>query len=127
MNEDKKYILVVEDNIAAQKAAEFLFKKQGCVLDFVADGKKAVEMVKQTKYHGVYMDIGLLPEMDGVEACKAIRDYEKTNNLDQVPIIAVTANYSEPEIKKYMEAGMQEVFAKPLNQESTIRFLSLCR
>jgi CheY-like chemotaxis protein len=123
---DGKHILVVEDNLAAQKVNQFLFKKQGCTVDCVADGKEAVEMAKKNKYHGICMDIGL-PTMDGVEACKAIREYETKNNLEQVPIIAVTANYSDPEIKRYLDAGMQEVLDKPLNQEKAIQFLSLCK
>lgn len=122
----KKHVLLVEDNLTAIKVAQVLFNMQGCDVDCAKDGKEAVEMAIKNHYDGICMDIGL-PIKNGIEACKEIREYEAKNHLDPVPIIAVTANHTEQEIKEYLSAGMQEVLGKPLTKDKTIKFLSLCK
>ncbi len=72
MGNDKKTILVVEDNPVAAKATTFILERLGCNVDHADDGDKAVKMVKESHYDGVCMDIGLTT-MSGTEACIAIR------------------------------------------------------
>lgn len=122
---DKKNILLVEDNIIAAKIARVLLEKLGCEIDWVDDGDKAINMALTNHYDGICMDIGLV-NVSGVEACKAIRAYESQNQLKHVPIIALTANNSPEEVTEYLKAGMQEVISKPLTKEKAEHFLSLC-
>jgi len=62
-----------------------------------------------------------MPEMDGIEACKKIRELEKkSGGIKKIPIIAMTANTSEDERKKYAEAGMDDYVSKPFKQKELI-------
>lgn len=123
---NKKHILLVEDNLTAVKAARMIFEKYGHEVDHASDGEQAIEMVQTNRYDGIYMDIGL-PTISGIEVCRAIRDFESKNNLQTVPIIAVTGNSSPEESKEYKDAGMQEVIVKPLTFENAKLFLSFCK
>lgn len=126
MSNDKKHILVVEDNLAAAKAAQFIFELLGCTVEHVDDGDKAIELVKNNHYDGICMDIGL-PTISGIEACIAIREHEIKNHLSPIPIVAVTGNCSPEEIKEYKLAGMQEVIGKPLTKEKAEYMLSFSK
>lgn len=122
---NKKHILLVEDNMIAIKIAKILLEQLGCEIDCAEDGDEAVDLALSNHYDGICMDIGLIT-VSGVEACKTIRAYESQNHLKNVPIIALTANHSPKEIAEYLEVGMQEVLSKPLTKEKAKRFLSLC-
>ena len=69
-------VLVVEDNLLAKKVAEQLLVAEGCSVDVVDTGQKAIEKFKQNHYELVLMDIGL-PDMSGNEVTQQMRDYEK--------------------------------------------------
>jgi CheY-like chemotaxis protein len=121
---EKKYILLVEDNVVAIKIAEKMLKLLGCEVDCAVDGDEAIELAIANHYDGICMDIGL-PKVSGDMASKAIRGYE-AEHLKPVPIIALTGNNAPDEIAKYLEAGMQKVFSKPFTIEKAKEFLSLC-
>lgn len=126
MSEDKKRILVVEDNMIAAKTAQFILEKLGCTVECTDDGDKAVELMKAHHYDGICMDIGL-PTLSGAQACIAIREHEAKNHLAPVPIVAVTGNNSLEEAEQYIKAGMQDVISKPLTKEKAEFFLSFCK
>ncbi|MBA2656936.1 MAG: response regulator [Tatlockia sp.] len=125
MGNDKKTILVVEDNPLAAKANAMILEMLGCQVELTDDGDKAVQMIKENHYDGICMDIGLIT-LSGTEACLAIREHEVKNHLRQVPIVAVTGNNSEEEAKTDMEVGMQAVIEKPLTKKKAEYFLSFC-
>ena len=122
---DKKHVLLVEDNLVAMKVAQMMLSMAGCEVDLAKDGPEAVTMATKNHYDGICMDIGL-PTLSGVEACKAIRQYEIEHHVAPTPIIAVTGNNSPEEAREYLQAGMQSVIEKPLTKEKTLRFLSYC-
>ncbi len=116
----KLNILLVEDNKINQKVAMLNLNNLGYQVDIANNGKEAVEKFQNGGYDLIFMDVQM-PEMDGVEACKKIRELE--NNSDstkKIPIIAMTANTSEDERKKYMEAGMDDYISKPFKQKELI-------
>ncbi|MFT4059338.1 MAG: response regulator [Legionella sp.] len=125
MSTAKKSILVVEDNMIAAKTAQFIFEMLGCQVELTDDGDKAINLVKKNQYNAICMDIGL-PTISGAQACSIIRKYEAENQLNAVPIIAVTGNCNPDEIKEYLAVGMQEVIAKPLTKEKAEHLLSFC-
>ncbi len=113
-------ILLVEDNKINQKVAMLNLKNLGYQVDIANNGKEAVEKFKNGDYDLIFMDVQM-PEMDGVEACKKIRELENnTDSTKKIPIIAMTANTSEDERKKYMEAGMDDYISKPFKQKELI-------
>jgi signal transduction histidine kinase len=112
----KLKILLAEDNKINQKVAMINLNNMGHEVDIANNGKEAVEKFRQGDYDLIFMDVHM-PEMDGVEACQKIREIENKNgSIKKIPIIAMTANTSDEERKKYLEAGMDDYIGKPFKQ-----------
>jgi len=110
-------ILLAEDNIVNQKLAMKLLDKFGFSADIVTNGKEAVKALETEPYDIVLMDIQM-PEMDGVEATKVIRDPSSHVKRHDVSIIAMTANAMKGDKEKYLAAGMDSYISKPIHPET---------
>ncbi len=107
-------ILLAEDNVINQKLAVRVLEKMGFKVDTVANGKEAVETLKETPYDIVFMDVQM-PEMDGHEATRAILNEPE---IKQKPIIiAMTAAALNEDREKCLEAGMHDYMSKPIHIE----------
>ncbi|VAW28480.1 Two-component system sensor histidine kinase [hydrothermal vent metagenome] len=116
----KLHILLAEDNKINQKVAMLNLKNLGHQVDIANNGKEAVEKFKNNYYDFIFMDVQM-PEIDGIEACKMIRELENNSHgTKKIPIIAMTANTSEDERKKYMEVGMDDYISKPFKRKELI-------
>ncbi len=116
----KLKILLAEDNKINQKVAVLNLNNLGHTVEIANNGKEAVKKYANGDYDMIFMDVQM-PEMDGVEASKKIRNLEKqSGSTKKIPIIAMTANTSEDERKKYMEAGMDGYVSKPFKQKELI-------
>ena len=106
-------ILIVDDNEMNRKVAVGLLQPLKMKIDTADSGKTAIKMVQETKYDIVFMD-HMMPVMDGVEATKKIRELpgEFYKNL---PIIALTANAVSGAKESFIEAGMNDFVAKPID------------
>lgn len=107
-------ILVAEDNIVNQKIALRILKKFGYHADLVTNGMETLESLKRLDYDLVLMDCQM-PEMDGYEATRAIRDNSSSVRNPGIPIIAMTANAMKGDREKCLEVGMDDYIAKPIN------------
>ncbi|MCP4409984.1 MAG: response regulator [Gammaproteobacteria bacterium] len=129
--EDRKHgirILLAEDDITNQKIALLMLKKFGYWADAVANGKEAVNALKSVPYDLVLMDVQM-PEMDGLEATKAIRKLavndSTTQRLNQLPIIALTANAMKDDRERCIEAGMDDYITKPTDPQELLNKVQL--
>jgi len=104
-------VLIVEDNVVNQKVAVGILKKLACRADVVASGKEALERIAALPYDLVFMDCEM-PEMDGYEATRRIRQEE--GNGRHLPIIAMTAHALAGDREKCLEAGMDDYVTKPI-------------
>jgi len=114
---NKKYnyhILLVEDNKANQMFMKVILKKLGITFDIANDGVEAVELFTKNAYDIVLMDENM-PNMNGIEATKKIREYERANNLSHTTIVALTANALEGDKDRFILAGMDYYLSKPLD------------
>jgi CheY-like chemotaxis protein len=120
-------ILVAEDNPVNQKLVTVMLKKAGYSCHVSANGQEAVEMYTASPrdYDIILMDIQM-PEMDGITASKAIREWETAHGIGStdsegrtrpIPIIAVTANAMQKDRERCMEAGMSDYLSKPIKRE----------
>ena len=110
-------VLLVEDNAVNQKLAAKILERMGCRVDLAANGKEAVSMVGNLPYNIIFMDCQM-PEMDGYEATRKIRNIEAANKVSaekRVPIIAITANAMRGDREKCLEEGMDDYIAKPVD------------
>lgn len=110
----KSLILLVEDNIINQKVAAGMLNNLGYRTDIASDGCEAINVLEQKCYDLVFMDCQM-PEMDGYEATRIIRD-KSSNVVDHnVPIIAMTANVMKGDKEKCLTAGMNGYITKPIS------------
>jgi len=119
---DKKSIkiLLVEDNIINQKVALRMIEKLGYNAAVAANGIEAIEAVRSTNYDILLMDI-LMPEMDGLEATKLIKEEFATKQSPR--IIAMTANTVQSDEQMCLDAGMDDYISKPIRIEELSRKL----
>ena len=115
-------VLLVEDVDINREIVIALLEPTKLVIDCAENGMVAVKMVQEAQrpYDAIFMDLQM-PEMDGYEATRSIRELEKAPM--HVPIIAMTANVFREDIERCLESGMDDHIGKPLDFEEVIEKL----
>jgi signal transduction histidine kinase/CheY-like chemotaxis protein len=118
-------ILVVEDNFTNRLVIEAILQKLGHDVRMVEDGREAVDAVTSSPddIDLVLMDCQM-PGMDGLEATRHIRSWERDTGRQALPILALSAGTFEDERRRAIESGMDEFLAKPLEPETLSAMLS---
>ena len=105
-------VLVVDDGAVNREVASEALKRLGITSDLANDGVEAVAAVEAKNYDLVFMD-GSMPEMDGYEATRAIRERESKTGAARLKIVALTAHVVGAAANAWREAGMDGVLHKP--------------
>ncbi|ULQ58829.1 response regulator [Brucepastera parasyntrophica] len=103
-------ILVVDDNILNRKLAEEFLQILNIHTDEAINGRDALEKIRKNRYDLILMD-HIMPEMDGVQAVRHIKSQPE---YAKIPVIMLTANAGGESRNEFLDAGVQDVLAKPL-------------
>ncbi len=115
------HILVVDDNTTNLQVAQGLMAPYRMKIDVSTSGFEAIEMVRKNRYDAIFMD-HMMPEMDGIEAARHIRKMEGSY-FKNVPIIALTANAMSDARDQFLQAGMNDFVAKPIEMRELHRVI----
>ena len=116
---DRITVLVAEDNPVNQMVVRGLLERYNCTVVLANDGAEAVHLYQADaqRFQLVLMD-GEMPHMDGFEATRQIRAYERSTQLPAVTIVALTAHVLDIHREAGAEAGMDDYLAKPLEAQA---------
>ena len=115
-------VLLAEDGRVNQLVAVKLLERRGHQVSVAENGRQVLALMEKEKFDAVLMDVQM-PEMNGYEATEAIREDEKVNRSQRLPIIAMTANAMEADREACLAAGMDEFLSKPIRAESLFEVL----
>jgi CheY-like chemotaxis protein len=116
------HVLVAEDNPVNQLVIRTMLKGLGVTCDVRRDGRVAVEAWIAGDYDVVLMDCQM-PEMNGFEATRRIREAEQRYGRWRVPIVAVTANAILGDREACIDAGMDDYLSKPYSECGLVQVL----
>lgn len=120
----KAEVLVAEDNEINQKLIKRTLEDLGLNITIVPNGLQALERRKAGNYDMIFMDIAM-PVMDGIESTHKILEYEESNKLPHIPIVAITANALKGDRERFMKEGLDEYITKPIKKDSIISILNI--
>ncbi|MEQ1634941.1 MAG: response regulator, partial [Planctomycetota bacterium] len=115
--------LIVDDNEINLRVATMTMQRLGFVCEQAHDGAEAVQRATTGSFDVVLMD-WQMPEVDGVEAARRIRQHEHEHGQQQVPILAVTANTHAEDEQRCLAAGMNAFLHKPINRAKLVSALA---
>lgn len=122
------HVLLAEDNDLNAEIAAALLEEQGMIVTRTADGKSALAQFCNTApgtFDLILMDI-MMPEMNGYETTKAIRNLSERPDGKEIPIIAMTANAFAEDVQAALHAGMDDHVAKPMDMDILISAIEKC-
>ena len=122
-----QHVLVVEDNRLNQMVMKKLLGSVSHItFSMVNNGDEALEALKSDVYDLVLMDLQM-PVMDGYEATQIIRSGNLGSVIEQIPIIAVTADAMQETRKRVLDLGMNDYITKPVNKDILFKKMAECQ
>lgn len=115
--------LIVEDNETNQRLLVLMLEHLGCTVKAVGNGKEALAVLSESNFDLVFLDVQM-PEMDGFEAARRIRDTSSSVLNHQVPLLAITAHVSLDYQQRCYESGMNDFIAKPIRMNDLTKAVS---
>ncbi|WP_028022264.1 ATP-binding protein [Enterovibrio calviensis] len=112
-------VLVAEDHLVNQDLMMLVLNSLGCTASLAENGLKALGMHSENQYDLILMDCQM-PEMDGFEATRKIREFDELT-----PIIAVTANALSGDAERCIDSGMNAHLAKPFTKDQLVKLMLL--
>jgi PAS domain S-box-containing protein len=121
-NTAKSKLLLVEDDDINRITTRLFLEKMGYEVDVAVNGREALEKCELETFDLVLMDIQM-PEMDGMEAARRIREGLGGKTSKDVPIVAITAHAMKGDRERFIESGMDDYVAKPLDMRELAKIL----
>lgn len=116
-------LLLAEDNVVNQKVTVALLSRYGHQVHVAQDGAEALRAVETERFDAILMDVQM-PNMDGLEATRAIRDLP--DGKGRLPIIAMTAGSGDDDTARCLAAGMDGFVGKPFDTRKFLAILEQC-
>jgi CheY-like chemotaxis protein len=116
---------VAEDNTINQRVIARMLEKQGHTAVMATNGKEALATLERECFEAVLMDVQM-PEMDGIEATRAIRTQEEGTDR-HVRIVAMTAHAMKGDRERCLDSGMDDYLSKPVQKAELIRVLDAAK
>jgi two-component system sensor histidine kinase/response regulator len=113
-------LLLAEDNAINREVARELLALAGLAVKEAHNGIEALRLLEEESFDGVLMDVQM-PELDGIETVREIRRRPK---LAALPVVAMTAHAMLGDRERFIEAGMSDYVAKPIEERELLRVLS---
>jgi len=119
-------ILVVEDEAVNRLAVARMLERMGHFAAQAESGAQAIAMAREGEFDCILMDIQM-PDMDGIEAMRAIREQQARDGRTSVPVVALTAHAMAGDRERFLAAGMDGYISKPIEREALTSVLhSVC-
>ena len=120
---DKKRILVIDDNADIRDLIEYIFKKDGKLVIQGEDGEKGLAKVKAERPDLILLDT-TMPGISGLDVLKVIRQ-DVDREISAIPVVMLTANSAEADIKRAYEIGASSYIVKPFKREKILAEVDL--
>ncbi|WP_295899381.1 response regulator [uncultured Vibrio sp.] len=114
--EETLHVLIVEDNRVNQIVIKGILHQFGLRSTIAEHGKEAIDILKEDSEIDLILMDCQMPEMDGYEATKRIRQGDATDNYKDIAILAMTANAMVSDKQECLDAGMNDFLTKPINK-----------
>lgn len=115
-------VLLVEDYCLTRELTQDILEFMQCDVTVAETGSDALDLYKQQEFDLILMDIKI-PLKNGMEVTKEIRELEESNNVEKVPIVALTANPDHEHQKEALDAGMDAYVNKPITYKILERLI----
>ncbi|MBF0465843.1 MAG: response regulator [Nitrospirae bacterium] len=115
-------ILVAEDNLVNQTLAVRLLQKRGYTPSIAENGREVLDLLSKQSFDLILMDVQM-PEMDGLEATRSIRNIKDAKMNSRIPIIAMTAHALKGDMELCLAAGMNDYISKPLRADDLYKLI----
>jgi DNA-binding response OmpR family regulator len=121
MSEEKKKVLVVDDDEDLAKLVQIILTQEGYEVSWAPNGKVGIEMVDSFEPDLIILDV-MMPELDGFSACKKLKDSDKS----EIPIILLTGVAEQIRTTDYpldgvLRSDAEEYLEKPVNPEEILK------
>ncbi len=116
-------VLLAEDDPINKVLTETLLSQAGVIVDSVENGQDAYDKIRDETYQVLLMDVQM-PVMDGLEATRKVRSWEKQNGKPRMTIIALTALATQGDRENCLQAGMDDYLPKPIEKKQLLDMLT---
>ena len=116
----EKHILIVDDDEMVLMALEELLKPEGYKVDAVSRGTEALKKLDDNKYDLIMLDV-IMPEMDGFELCRRIREKEA---FKEIPVVFLSAKSRDEDRVQGLDAGANLFLSKPISPDKLLSIVS---